>query len=131
MKSPQGPATRAATLRDVARQLRDCIAEAFTHGFSIKELCAYFSGRKLTTKEIEESLRFELFPENKRRKIGATYWTDYPITELGDKPYKKAPLRKVKLLSYDGNKYCRVKVESITKEMKIGYLYTKRRRLGT
>lgn len=37
-------------------------------------------------------------------------WTDYPIVELGDIPGKKAPIRQVKLISFDGDKYLNVLV---------------------
>jgi hypothetical protein len=50
--------------------------------------------------------------------------TDYPITELGDAAGKLAKTRTVKLLSYDGDKYCYVEVEGIRKEIKAGYIYS-------
>lgn len=50
-------------------------------------------------------------------------FTDYPITELGDTPNEIAPIRKCRVLSYDGNKYCQVVVGTTTKEIKAGYLY--------
>jgi hypothetical protein len=37
-------------------------------------------------------------------------FTDYPFTELGDVAGKKAPIRQVKILTYDWNKYCKVLV---------------------
>ena len=52
-------------------------------------------------------------------------FTDYLITELGDKAGKIAPIREVKILSYDGSKYCFVIVEDINLEIKSGYLYHK------
>jgi len=56
--------------------------------------------------------------------IGNTYYTDYPFTELGDEPYKEAPIRQVTLLSFDGNKYCGVKFNNVIRlEVKAGYLY--------
>lgn len=51
-------------------------------------------------------------------------YTDYPFEVLGDVPYTKAPVRKVKLMYYDGNKYCDVLVEGIVQEVKLGYLYS-------
>ena len=57
-------------------------------------------------------------------------YTDYPITELGDAPNQTAPVRKVVLLSYDGDKYARVLVQGITKEIKLGYLYESEGRYG-
>lgn len=57
-------------------------------------------------------------------------FTDYPITELGDKEFQEAPIRECELIHYDGNKYCYVKVEGIEKEIKRGYIYTKPGRCG-
>jgi hypothetical protein len=57
-------------------------------------------------------------------------YTDYPFEELGDTPGKKAPIRKVEVTSYDGDKYCTVKFENITKEIKSGYLYKVSGRCG-
>lgn len=59
-----------------------------------------------------------------------SYWTDYPITELGDEPGKRAPIRECVPLSYDRNKYCRVEVEGVTTSFKAGYIYTKEGRCG-
>lgn len=61
-------------------------------------------------------------------------YTDYPFTELGDTPGEEAPVRKVKVLSYDDDKYCRIKVDdndiqTIT-EIKAGYLYQTPGRCG-
>lgn len=39
-------------------------------------------------------------------------YTDYPIPELGDKFYTKAPMRECYVLSYDGENYCEVVVEN-------------------
>lgn len=50
-------------------------------------------------------------------------YTDCPITELGDKAGVLAPIRQVEALAYDGNKYCKVRVEDVTVEIKGGYLY--------
>ena len=50
-------------------------------------------------------------------------FTDYPIIELGDTPNETAPIRKCLVLSYDGDKYCKVVVGTTTKEIKAGYLY--------
>lgn len=53
-------------------------------------------------------------------------YTDYPITELGDKPNECAPIREFNLLSYDGDKYCWIKHigSGIEIDVKSGYLYT-------
>lgn len=58
-------------------------------------------------------------------------WTDYPLIELGDKPGEPAPIRKVKILSYDGDKYCKVNVGGHTFSIKCGYLYRRESRYGT
>lgn len=58
-------------------------------------------------------------------------YTDYPIIELGDEPYKLAPIRKCKIISYDGSLYCMVEVEGVTVEIKSGYLYTMHGRCGS
>ena len=50
-------------------------------------------------------------------------YTDYPFVELGDEPYKPAPIREVEILSYDGDKYCKILVEGVGTEVKSGYLY--------
>lgn len=50
-------------------------------------------------------------------------FTDYPFIELGDLPLTNAPMRQVRVLSYDGNKYCMIEVEGVTASVKAGYLY--------
>ena len=50
-------------------------------------------------------------------------WTDYPITELGDEPYTKAPQRNIKVISYDGDKYAVIDVAGIRTSIKGGYCY--------
>jgi hypothetical protein len=57
------------------------------------------------------------------RKFPFAAYTDYPIIELGDKPWQKAPMRECRVLGYDGNKYCRVVVEGVELEIKSGYVY--------
>ncbi len=57
-------------------------------------------------------------------------WTDYPILELGDLSGEKAPVREIQVLSYDGNKYCKILVDGVYDEIKAGYIYTKSGRLG-
>ena len=58
-------------------------------------------------------------------------WTDYPFTNLGDKPNQIAPMREIEVLSYDGDKYCRVKWAGVfEEEIKSGYLYKEKGRLG-
>lgn len=50
-------------------------------------------------------------------------WTDYPIVELGDVAHSEAAIREVRIITYDGDKYCRVVVEGVEVEIKSGYLY--------
>lgn len=57
-------------------------------------------------------------------------WTDYPFTELGDIAHQQAPIREVRVISYDGNKYCRIVVGGLESEVKLGYLYKKPGRCG-
>lgn len=59
-------------------------------------------------------------------------WTDYPLEELGDTPGVEAPIRRVELLSYDQNKYMRVRVleHDLAVEIKAGYVYAQKGRDG-
>lgn len=57
-------------------------------------------------------------------------WTDYPFEELGDAAGVEAPVRECVVLSYDGNKYCRIEVGGVTTEVKAGYLYRQPGRVG-
>ena len=57
-------------------------------------------------------------------------FTDYPFEWLGDEVYKKAPVREIEIIGYDGNKYCRVKVEDGEDEVKSGYVYHTAGRYG-
>lgn len=57
-------------------------------------------------------------------------FTDYPIVELGDKPSVEAPIREVVVISFDGNKYCKIEVAGIYTEIKAGYLYRTAGRCG-
>lgn len=61
-----------------------------------------------------------------------TGWTDYPFVELGDEPYKIAPIRQVNVIEWDGNKYATVSFvdNAFHLEVKAGYLYRERGRLG-
>lgn len=52
-------------------------------------------------------------------------WTDYPFTALGDTSGQIAPIREIEVLSYDRDKYCRVRVEGHEDEIKAGYIYQK------
>ena len=58
------------------------------------------------------------------------YWTDYPILELGDEAGKEAPVRECVLISYDGDKYCFVRVGEVTELIKAGYIYQEKGRYG-
>jgi len=61
-----------------------------------------------------------------------TAWTDYPFVELGDVPRQLAPIRHVKVISFDGNKYAEVSFADCGDRLyvKAGYLYRQRGRLG-
>ena len=54
-----------------------------------------------------------------------TGWTDYPFVALGDVPSRRAPIRKVLVIYYDGNKYVGLRVKGIDSivEIKSGYVY--------
>ena len=56
-------------------------------------------------------------------------WTDYPFSE-NDAAGKPAPLRKVSLVSYDGNKYVSVRYRGKEYSFKAGYLYNRPFRLS-
>lgn len=55
------------------------------------------------------------------------FFTDYPILELGDKSGKLAPMREIEILSYDGNKYCKVKIvgTQLKEPIKSCYIFKK------
>ena len=57
-------------------------------------------------------------------------WTDYPFTWLGDILYQEAPIREIEVLSYDGDKYCRIAVCGDEDEIKSGYIYQNKGRYG-
>ena len=57
-------------------------------------------------------------------------WTDYPILELGDAPKSLAPIREVRLVRYDGDKYATIEVNSVITTIKAGYLYISEGRFG-
>ena len=66
-----------------------------------------------------------------KRCNNVTAWTDYPFVELGDIPYEKAPIRRVQVLSFDGNKYAKISYMGMYLEVKAGYLYGKAGRCST
>lgn len=53
-------------------------------------------------------------------------YTDYPFESLGDAPSERAPIREIKVISYDGNKYCSILVEGKMENIKGGYIYKRR-----
>lgn len=56
---------------------------------------------------------------------GQVVYTGYPFEELGDAAGKRAPIRQVKFVSYDGNKYADVILENGVKtDLKMGYLFS-------
>ena len=52
-------------------------------------------------------------------------WTDMPFESLGDELGCIAPIRVCYVISYDGNKYCKIFVDGEIEEVKSGYLYQK------
>jgi hypothetical protein len=57
-------------------------------------------------------------------------FTDYPFVELGDIPHQKAPIRAVKVIAYDGDKYVQILLPSNTfSEVKRCYCYIEPKRL--
>lgn len=65
-----------------------------------------------------------------RRVSKPLYWTDYPFVELGDTSGMIAPVRECEVLSYDGDKYVRVKIGTLHSEIKRGYVYMEPGRCG-
>lgn len=62
--------------------------------------------------------------------MGLKVFTDYPFTCLGDQPCKPAPVREIEILAYDSDKYVIVQLpRGYRDEIKIGYCYTKPKRL--
>lgn len=64
---------------------------------------------------------------------GFTCYTDYPFTELGDIAYQEAPVRHVKAVSWNGDKYVNIVIDGLEHELhevKAGYLYSQRGRYG-
>jgi hypothetical protein len=64
-----------------------------------------------------------------------TGWTDYPIVEFGDIAGQRAPIRRVRVTGYDGNKYATVEVYDgkggvALTSFKAGYIYGKPGRSG-
>ncbi len=57
-------------------------------------------------------------------------FTDHPFAFLGDEEGQKAPIRECLVLSYDGNKYCKIIVDGEEAEVKTGYLYKDAGRFG-
>jgi hypothetical protein len=58
------------------------------------------------------------------------FFTDYPITQLGDSPRKEAPVRECRIFKYDGNKYITILVGNVLTEVKRGYVYSREGRCG-
>ena len=57
-------------------------------------------------------------------------WTDYPFERLGDIAGEIAPVREIEVLSYDDNKYCRIKIGDEEDEIKAAYIYQLAGRCG-
>lgn len=57
-------------------------------------------------------------------------WTDYPFEWLGDTLHELAPVREIEVLSYDGDKRCRILVAGREEEIKSGYIYQRPGRIA-
>jgi hypothetical protein len=58
-------------------------------------------------------------------------YTDYPMLGLGDLPNKEAPIRHIKILDFDHNKYALVQTDCGHMEsIKAGYIYSSPHRCG-
>lgn len=61
------------------------------------------------------------------RAAGRRFWTDYPVTGLGDVANQRAPIRRVKVL-VNGEKWVTAQTEcGCTFEVKRCYLHPRRR----
>jgi hypothetical protein len=56
---------------------------------------------------------------------GRRFFTDYPFLELDDTCYQLAPIRELKLLSWDGDKYVCVEINETRHILKRHYVYTR------
>ena len=68
-----------------------------------------------------------------KRCKNITAWTDYPLRHFGDLPNKRAPIRHIRVHSYDGDKYATISVIGHEVEffsVKWGYIYGNCARLG-
>jgi hypothetical protein len=58
-------------------------------------------------------------------------FTDFPfVIQLNDLKHQEAPIREVKVLSYDGDKYCTIEIEGQEADVKLGHLYFEEKRFG-
>lgn len=57
-------------------------------------------------------------------------YTDYPFESLGDTEGEESPIRDIKILGYDGDKYCKIEVSGIHEWIKTGYIYKEERRFN-
>ena len=51
-------------------------------------------------------------------------WTDYPLLELGDAPFEFAPMRKIRIESWNMDKRLYVKYNGVTYDVHRSYVYT-------
>ena len=63
------------------------------------------------------------FKELRKMTKDDTFYTDYPFVFLGDEPCKEAPVRPIKLVSYDQDKYVEINVLGHITSIKAGYVY--------
>ena len=51
-------------------------------------------------------------------------WTDHPVTQLGDELGQFGPVRPCTVISYDGDRYCKVIIEGVNLTISRNYVYT-------
>lgn len=57
-------------------------------------------------------------------------WTDYPILRMGDTAGELAPVRPCKIISYDRDKYVRIRIGRYVESVKRCYVYNRPGRCG-
>lgn len=82
---------------------------------------------RAVSKRLDAQRKTEERQAQRTTRVSAHLYTDYPFTELGDVPWQAAPIREVtRVLSYDGDKYCRVLIDGRELDVKAGYIYRSR-----
>lgn len=57
-------------------------------------------------------------------------YTDHPFYFLGDTKDQLAPVREIKVLSWDRDKYCKIKVSGRMTEIRAAFIYQHEGRIG-